>query len=200
MKIETVLITDVVFDPDNVRKHTQRNLQTIVESLKEFGQRKPIVLKDNVVVAGNGTLEAAKLLGWTHIDVTRVPADWTLTKAKAFAVADNRTSELAEWDGDLLLVALQEIEAQGLLNATGFSDTEMADLNKLWGETPDLDNLLDTVGDVTEDDGMVKVGFRVPLDVAEKWYEAIKRGGKETELENICAVIDLMFESLIDNA
>ena len=63
-----------------------------------------------------------------------------------------------------------------------------------------LDNLLDTVGDVTEDDGMVKVGFRVPLDVAEKWYEAIKRGGKETELENICAVIDLMFESLIDNA
>ena len=69
MKIETVLITDVVFDPDNVRKHTQRNLQTIVESLKEFGQRKPIVLKDNVVVAGNGTLEAAKLLGWTHIDV-----------------------------------------------------------------------------------------------------------------------------------
>lgn len=200
MKIENILITDIVFDPDNARKHTQRNLETIAQSLKEFGQRKPIVLKDNVVIAGNGTLEAAKLLGWTNIDVTRVPSDWTLTKAKAFALADNRTSELAEWDGDALLNALTEIEAQGLLTATGFSETEMADLSKLWGETPDLDNLLDTVGDVTEDDGMVKVAFRVPIDVAEKWYEAVKRGGQESELENICAVIDLVFGELTDNA
>ena len=200
MNVEHILIADVINDPDNARKHTQRNLETISESLKEFGQRKPIVLKDNVCIAGNGTLEAARLLGWTHIDITRVPSDWSLIKAKAYALADNRTSELAEWDGDALLMALTDIEAQGLLNATGFSVNEMEDLTKLWGATPDLDSLLDSVGDVTEDDGMVKVGFRVPIDVAEKWYEAVKRGGQETELENICVVIDKLFAELTDNA
>lgn len=200
MNIEPVLITDVMHDENNARKHSQRNLETIAASLKEFGQRKPIVLKDNICIAGNGTLEAAKLLGWTHIDVARVPADWSLVKAKAYALADNRTSELAEWDGDALLTALSEIEAQGLLLATGFSVNEMADLTKLWGATPDLDALLDSVGDVTDVDGMERVTFKVPVDVAGKWKEIVKQNNADSELEKLCNVINTAYEMFIDNA
>ena len=43
MKIESVLIDDLTLDPANARKHDDKNLKAIAESLKQFGQRKPIV-------------------------------------------------------------------------------------------------------------------------------------------------------------
>jgi ParB-like chromosome segregation protein Spo0J len=58
----------------NARKHSDENLSAIASSLKEFGQRKPIVITfDNVIVAGNGTVEAAKFLGWSDVDVLLFP-------------------------------------------------------------------------------------------------------------------------------
>jgi site-specific DNA-methyltransferase (adenine-specific) len=79
-----------------------------------FGQRKPIVVTGaNVVVAGNGTLEAAKSLGWSEIDVVRIPADWSAEQVKAYALADNRTAELAEWDAKVLADQLVELDAVG---------------------------------------------------------------------------------------
>ena len=97
MDVERVAIESVRVDAGNVRKHGKRNLETIQRSLKEFGQQKPIVVGvDGVVVAGNGTLDAARALGWSHIDVVRTALEGSARKA--YAVADNRTAELAEWD------------------------------------------------------------------------------------------------------
>lgn len=80
-------------------------------SLRQFGQRKPIVITDdNVVVAGNGTLTAARMMDWTKIDVVRVPEDWTQEKIMAFALADNRTAELATWDSEILALQLLELQ------------------------------------------------------------------------------------------
>ena len=96
MKIETLQIKDLRPDPNNARQHDEKNLKAIQGSLKEFGQRKPIVINDSfVIVAGNGTVEAAKRLGWTKIECVQVPGDWTAAQTKAFALADNRTAELA---------------------------------------------------------------------------------------------------------
>lgn len=114
MKIENIAIADLISDPNNARKHDDTNLDAIVGSLKNFGQRKPIVVSaDNVVVAGNGTIEAAKRLGWDKIDVVRIPADWTPDQIKAFALADNRTAELATWDREVLTAQLRELEFAG---------------------------------------------------------------------------------------
>ena len=110
MIIETVLIANLVLDPRNARKHDGKNLQAIAESLKQFGQRKPIVVWGETVVAGNGTLVAAKSLGWTEITVARVPDDWTDDQVKAYALADNRSAELAEWDEQVLTEQLKELE------------------------------------------------------------------------------------------
>lgn len=114
MKIETLQIKDLTPDPQNARQHDEKNLKAIQGSLKEFGQRKPIVItEEGVIVAGNGTVEAAKRLGWLKIDAVKIPKDWTPEQTKAFALADNRTAELAAWSPEVLSAQLLELEEAG---------------------------------------------------------------------------------------
>jgi len=113
MKLEKVAIESLNLDPNNARKHSQRNLDAIAASLDKFGQRKPIVVHRGVILAGNGTVEAAKSLGWKDIEITTVPDDWDDETAKAFALADNRSAELAEWDESELAKQLLELDDRG---------------------------------------------------------------------------------------
>jgi ParB-like chromosome segregation protein Spo0J len=133
LRIENVNINSLTPDPANARTHDSKNLKAIASSLEKFGQRKPIVVTpDSIVVAGNGTLEAAKSLGWTQIAIARTPIGWTWDQVKAFALADNRTAELAEWDDKVLADQLLELDANGWeLEELGFvslqppSDTDL---------------------------------------------------------------------------
>jgi DNA modification methylase len=121
-----ISITDLSLDPKNARKHSARNLEAIATSLEKFGQRKPIVVHRGVVLAGNGTLEAARSLGWTEIDVAEVPDDWDMDTAKAYALADNRTAELAEWDEGELAKQLLELDEKGWnIEELGFKQREI---------------------------------------------------------------------------
>lgn len=133
LKIESVSVESLSFDPNNARKHSEENLLAIQASLEQFGQRKPIVVTaNNVVVAGNGTLEAAQVLGWSKIDVVRAPADWSSDEVKAFALADNRTAELAEWDKDILAKQLLDLEQVGFFVSTlGFEPTAVPDFEPI---------------------------------------------------------------------
>lgn len=133
MNIERIKISDLSFDPANARKHGEKNLASITGSLRRFGQQKPIVIDDkNIVVAGNGTLEAAKALGWKEIDVVRTKLGGI--DKTAFALADNRTSELAEWDKDSLGSLLSGlVDAEFDLGEIGF---DVGDLEKEF--EPDL--------------------------------------------------------------
>ena len=109
MKTETVPIDSISQDPANARKHDERNLTAIRDSLRAFGQQKPIVVDQReIVIAGNGTLEAAKRLGWTEIAIVRTTLD--NTQATAFGIADNRTAELAEWDDEILRSLLDSLD------------------------------------------------------------------------------------------
>ncbi len=126
MKTERVTVASLLFDPANVRKHGERNLDAIKASLVRFGQQKPIVVDgDGIVRAGNGTLMAAKALGWDEIEIVRT--NLRGSEATAYAIADNRTAELAEWDESALaeqLAALQ-IDDEALAAATGFDASEI---------------------------------------------------------------------------
>ena len=125
-----ISITDLSLDPKNARKHSTRNLEAIAASLEKFGQRKPIVVHRGVVLAGNGTLEAAKSLGWTEIDVAEVPDDWDNDTAKAYALADNRTAELAEWDESELAKQLLELQdADWDIKELGFEVPALSDID-----------------------------------------------------------------------
>ncbi len=125
-----VPISQLKEDSTNVRKHSDRNIAAITASLQEFGQQKPVVaLTDGTVIAGNGTLRAAILLGWEQIAVTYFDSADAL-RAKAYAVADNRTAELAEWDAPALHETLKELEIGGfaLGSTLHFKTDELRDL------------------------------------------------------------------------
>lgn len=89
-------------DPNNARVHGERNMEAIKHSLTLYGQVKPIVVNrdTNIVLAGNGTLQAAKELGWDTIAVSYV--DMNEGEAAAYGMADNRTAELASWDTECI--------------------------------------------------------------------------------------------------
>lgn len=144
MNVETILLTALTFDPNNARKHDNKNIEAIAGSLKQFGQRKPIVItEDNIIVAGNGTVTAAKQLGWTDIKVVRVPKDWDANQIKAFALADNRTAELAEWDKDILakqIIELQTDDWDTSLLGFGVDDDYLTENNKDIHEIGDENN------------------------------------------------------------
>jgi DNA modification methylase len=121
VKVDLIKIDELDLDPNNARKHDDKNLKAIADSLKQFGQRKPIVLHGKTVVAGNGTLVAARSLGWTHIEAVYVPESWTADQVKAYALADNRSAELAVWDELVLASQLLELhEAEFDIELLGF--------------------------------------------------------------------------------
>jgi site-specific DNA-methyltransferase (adenine-specific) len=130
MKLEIMQIPSLTLDPNNARTHDTTNLEAIAGSLTQFGQRKPIVIdKNNVVVAGNGTVTAAKSLGWTEIQAVRVPADWDAERIKAFALADNRSAELAAWDVKVLNAQLMElVELDFNIQEIGFEMPQVLEL------------------------------------------------------------------------
>jgi site-specific DNA-methyltransferase (adenine-specific) len=84
-----------------------------------------VVDKSNVVRAGSGTLEAARRLGWSNI--VCCVSDLVGVEMTAYAIADNRTAELAEWDRSQLAESLRELQQEGgrLAEATGFTDEEI---------------------------------------------------------------------------
>ncbi|MBR9804612.1 ParB N-terminal domain-containing protein [bacterium] len=118
-------VDELVSDPANVRKHPEKNLDSIRGSLRRFGFQKPIVVDSKGVVrAGNGTLEAAKLEGLQSIPC--VVSDLDDVDLTAFAIADNRTAELAEWDFDSLDDALAGLHEIGFdLEDIGFSPDDL---------------------------------------------------------------------------
>jgi ParB-like chromosome segregation protein Spo0J len=134
MTIETVAIETLSLDPANVRRHSARNQAAIAASLRRFGQQKPIVVdRRNVVRAGNGTLAAAQSLGWKEIRIIRTDLDGS--EATAFAIADNRTAELAEWDDAALAEQLAALKEEDFdLADMGFKDKE---LERLLGQGGD---------------------------------------------------------------
>jgi DNA modification methylase len=126
MKAELVPIDSISLDPANLRRHPERNLSSIVASLKRFGQQRPILVDAaGIVRAGNGTLMAAKQLGYKEIEIVRSVLEGS--EATAYAIADNRTAELAEWDDDALAETLSalQIEDEELFEATGFDAKEL---------------------------------------------------------------------------
>jgi len=146
MELQTVAIESLTLDPNNARKHSKRNLDAIKESLSKFGQRKPIVVHNGVVIAGNGTLEAAKTLGWKEIGVSVCPDDWDADTAKAYALADNRSSELAEWSEIELSKQLLDLSDMGWsIEALGFEKPVLPDFKPEDIEQPRLDQRAPTM-------------------------------------------------------
>lgn len=170
-QIEEVDIASLTLDDNNARVHSQRNIDSIKNSLQTFGLRKPVVVSDNVVIAGNGTVIAAKELGWKRILVARTPADWSDEMRAAYALADNRTAELATWDEEVLLGTLTALD-ESLIEAAGFTEMDIRALTAIYGEIPE-----GYEGRTSEPDTSLKgkvISIKVSDDTYDRWNDLWK--------------------------
>lgn len=108
MQIEEVKIEEVRPYSRNPRKNDAA-VAAVAESIRQFGFKIPIVIDaKNEIVCGHTRWKAAKQLGMESVPCIRAD-DLTPQQIKAFRLVDNKTSELAEWDIDLLDLELQDI-------------------------------------------------------------------------------------------
>jgi len=115
-------------DPRNARVHNKKQVRQIASSIEGFGFNVPILIDgENNVVAGHGRILAAKLLGLAEVPIVRLD-HLTGAQRRAFAIADNRLTEIASWDDRLLGETLKELASLDLdfaLEATGFDVGEI---------------------------------------------------------------------------
>lgn len=120
-----VRLDTIVEDPRNARQHDERNLEGIRRSLADFGQREPLVVRDGVVIGGNGRLRAMRALGWVECWVTDHD-DLTEAQARALGVVLNRTAEVGtSWDAGQLELVVEEVKLECPDVELGFTDAEL---------------------------------------------------------------------------
>jgi DNA modification methylase len=145
---KAVPLGSISADPANTRVHDERSIEALKGSLRRFGQQKPVVLDEaGVVIAGNGTLEAARQMGWTHI--AAVTSDLGGIDRAAYSIADNKIAELSTWNEAALKSTVQELP-RDVAEAAGFTAAELdemfnADLDESVTEDAPLAILPDAV-------------------------------------------------------
>jgi len=139
--VKTVPIDAIHIDPGNVRVHPERNKATIRASLARFGAGRSIVLDgNNIVRAGNGTVEQARDAGYTEVLVVepgpnQIVAvkrpDWSDSVGTAYSIADNTSTDQSEDDPARLAATLEALRNDGFdLAAMGHSSEGLDELLK----------------------------------------------------------------------
>jgi hypothetical protein len=128
-------------DRRNAREHSRRQIGKIARSITTFGFNVPVLIDAGMnIVAGHGRLLAARQLGLPQIPTIRLE-HLSPAQAQAFAIADNRLTEIATWDDRLLGETLRELSVLDLdfsLEVTGF---EIAEIDLLIeGTAPQTDS------------------------------------------------------------
>ena len=127
MNIVNLKVEELIPYINNPRNNTEA-VDKVAASIKEFGFKVPIVIdKDNVVVTGHTRLLASKKLGLQEVPCV-IADDLSPAQIKAFRIADNKVSEYAQWDEDMLKVELEELEEMNFdLDSVSidFSDFDM---------------------------------------------------------------------------
>ena len=101
----------------NAKKHPEKQVNQVADSIREFGFNQPIVVdKDGVIIVGHGRYLAAHLLGLEMVPVLQV--DISEEKAKAYRLADNKLNE-SDWDMELVVAELKELSLASV-DLTGF--------------------------------------------------------------------------------
>lgn len=110
-QLTMVPIDDLIPYANNAKKHGVKQINQIRASLREFGFVTPVLIDfDNNIIAGHGRVEAARAEGMSEVPCVLV-TNLTEAQRKAYILADNRLSETAAWDTELLKIELEGLEA-----------------------------------------------------------------------------------------
>lgn len=161
LTITYLAITILQLDPQNARQHSKRQVQQIAESIKTFGFLIPILIDaSNRVIAGNGRLLAAMMIGMKEVPIIRVE-HLNSAQRMAFAIADNKLTLNATWNEAVLRDSfkhLLELDLSFDIEVTGFSTAEIDltidGLRSNNEVSPDpADDLKDTIGNPVAQQG-----------------------------------------------
>jgi len=132
LKTELVKLSKLKPDTRNARLHDERNIEEIKRSLVDNEQYAPLIVQRSTgkILAGNGRYTAMKQLDWQECYVTYI--DCTDEEAIKIALADNRTSELAEWDFATLKDLMQELGPEP--DVAGWSNEEIEDMFQMFSD------------------------------------------------------------------
>lgn len=102
----------------NYNKHSTAQIEDLRESLRQFGQVKPIAVKplgkQNQIIAGEGLWTAAKLEGWKQLNAVLIPAKWSKAKVLAYLAADNELARRGSPDQAQLDAIVRDVlDAEG---------------------------------------------------------------------------------------
>ena len=125
MKIQSTNINDIKPYDRNPRKISNKAIDMVANSIKEFGFQQPIVVDTkNVIVVGHTRYQASIKLNLKKVPV--VVGDFTEQQAKAYRIADNRINEETGWDYNFLQEELNKLlDLDVDLNLTGFTSEEL---------------------------------------------------------------------------
>lgn len=120
MNILKMPITELVFPERNMRIHTENQIQEFIRSIKMFGQIRPVVVDEsNVILAGNGLVQALTRAGITEADVYKIDS-LTANQKKKLMIADNKIFSLGIENLETLNSFLEELH--GDLDIPGFDE------------------------------------------------------------------------------
>lgn len=129
-----VSVSKLVPYAKNAKIHGEEQVAKIAASINEFGFVSPCLIdKENNIIAGHGRVLAAKSLGMSSVPCVYVEG-LTDEQRRAYILADNRLTELGEWDMDIVGDELAELDELGFdVSLTGFDfeidDPEIVDDN-----------------------------------------------------------------------
>lgn len=125
-EITQVRIADIRPYENNAKIHGRGQIEKLKASIQEFGFVNPCLIdRDHNLIAGHGRVMAAEELGMETVPCVFVEG-LTDEQRRAYILADNKLSELAEWDNVLVASELAELEAAGFdVSLTGFELGEM---------------------------------------------------------------------------
>ena len=121
--IEQVPVSKLKPYENNAKKHSKKQIQQIADSITEFGFLNPCLIDAEYnIIAGHGRMMAAQQLGMETVPCIFVEG-LTEAQRRAYILADNRLTELGEWDMDLVAKELEALEKEFDFNIdlTGFS-------------------------------------------------------------------------------
>lgn len=132
--------------PNNPRKHSKRQIRQVAHSIKRFGFLFPVLVDaQHRLIAGHCRIEAAKLLGLTEVPVIEA-SELSEAEVRALMIADNRLTELSDWNEALLgenFRILSELNLDFDLTITGFEYGDIEQFMVLGEEDTALPEELD---------------------------------------------------------
>jgi len=128
-KIEHVPISALKPYERNPRRHPKKQLKRLAAGIREYGFVVPLLIdEEGTIIAGHARMAAAENLGLLEVPAIRL-SHLNDTQVRALRIADNRVTEMAEWDEALLAVELEYLlEVDFDVEITGFEAPEVDQL------------------------------------------------------------------------